>query len=170
MRTGIVLYVATAVAVAVLAASQVDTSSDNGWGAGIAWHSSLEEARAASEASGKPQMVIIHKSWCGACKSLRPKFAGSAEIAELSRDFEMFNALDDEEPKGSSWAPDGGYIPRILFAQPGAAEPDAKLWNPTKSSSDKYLYFYPVEDQIVQAMKLAVKEHKRASEGSNEEL
>ena len=66
-------------------------------------------------------MVVIHKSWCGACKALGPKVAASEEIASLGSQLVMVNVLDTEEPTGDigqALSPDGGYIPRVLFISP----------------------------------------------------
>eukprot|EP01147_Barroeca_monosierra_P009311 gene9311-1578_t len=86
-----------------------------GWGDSVAWRT-LDAGSVEAAETGKPLMLLIHKSWCGACKSLKPKLASSDEFAELSKYFVMVNLQDDEEPDDAAYAPDGRYIPRILFA------------------------------------------------------
>jgi protein-disulfide reductase (glutathione) len=81
------------------------------WGASIAWRS-LAEGKAEALATGKPLMLLVWKTWCGACKSLRPRFAGSAAIAAAASDVVMVNLVDDEEPTGNDalYKPEGaGY-------------------------------------------------------------
>jgi len=63
--------------------------------------------------------VIIHKTSCPACKSLKPKFSGSDEIATLSKEFVMVNANNGADPSSDAgFSPDGSYVPRILFLNP----------------------------------------------------
>lgn len=85
---------------------------DNGFGNNYVWAGSLESGLQIAMHHNKPLMVIIHKSWCSACKNLKPKFASSREIQSLSKHFVMVNLVDEEEPKSASFAPDGTYIPR----------------------------------------------------------
>ena len=79
------------------------------WGADIAWRS-LAEGKAEATATGKPLMLLVWKTWCGACKALRPKFASSAAIASEASKFVMVNVVDDEEPSDAIYKPEGaGY-------------------------------------------------------------
>eukprot|EP00116_Pleurobrachia_bachei_P013493 sb/3473755/ len=75
-----------------------------------------EQAKTVAKSEDKPIMLILHKSWCGACKRLKPIVSVSDEILELSQKFVMVNSEDDEAPMGDdSFSLDGGYIPRIIF-------------------------------------------------------
>lgn len=109
-------------------------------------------------------MLIIHKSWCGACKNLRPKFAASTEIEELAEKFVMINTLDDEEPSGEEFSPDGGYIPRILFFDPESRGVQTEFYNIKRHD---YKYFYPTAQEIVSSMTRVVE--SRRPKYTNEE-
>ncbi|KAK5965861.1 ThioredoXin Domain Containing protein [Trichostrongylus colubriformis] len=115
----------------------------------------------------KPIFLLIHKTWCGACKGLQREFSNSpkmSDLIELSKKFVMVNTEDDDEPEDEKYAPDGGYIPRILFLDTDA-EP-LKTNNEAKYKNNKY--FYPLVPQVVDGMKRALDEFE-AKSGSNKD-
>eukprot|EP00050_Salpingoeca_kvevrii_P010600 m.9328 g.9328 ORF g.9328 m.9328 type:complete len:175 (+) comp2964_c0_seq1:1657-2181(+) len=142
----------TLVLLAALAAVCSASSLARGWGDGIEWRS-LEAGKAEALASQKPLMVIIHKTWCGACKALKPRVAASEEVAELSRQFVMVNLEDDEEPNDPAFTPDGGYIPRILFLN-SAGEVQDDIIN--TSGNPKYKYYYTSGENVAAGMRNAL--------------
>jgi len=134
----------------------VFAADSHGWNDNIDWVT-LDEAKEASKTNGKPTMLVIHKSWCGACKSLKPKFAEDKDIEKLSSKFNMVNALDDDEPKGAEFTPDGGYIPRILFLDTDGNVMKEKI---NVGGNDKYKYYYPSTAGIVKSMGAVSKDFK----------
>jgi len=122
-----------------------------GFGEKVKWVS-FTDGIAEAEASGKPAMVVIHKSWCGACKALGPKVAESTEITELASDFVMINVYDDEEATtNEKFKPDGGYIPRVIFYD--GLHGEVLLDQINKGGNDKYKYFYTAADSMARSMK-----------------
>jgi len=134
-----------------LADDESSESKGHGFGEKYDWVP-YAEAYTKSKELNKPVMMVIHKSWCGACKSLGPKFAASEPILEMSDKFVMVNVVDDEEPKSDVYTPDGGYIPRTLFL-----DSDGKLLDIiNESGNPKYKYFYQDDTAIVDSMKKAL--------------
>ncbi|XP_046971930.1 thioredoxin domain-containing protein 12-like isoform X2 [Vanessa cardui] len=130
---------------------------DNGLGKNYVWAGSLESGLQIASHHKKPVMVIIHKSWCSACKNFKPKFANSTEIQTLSKHFVMVNLLDEEEPKNHKFSPDGSYIPRILFMSPRGSV-DHDIYNEEGSSQHKYFYSRP--EQIAKSMRKVLDKYK----------
>eukprot|EP00123_Amoebidium_parasiticum_P001591 comp12718_c0_seq1/m.7826 comp12718_c0_seq1/g.7826 ORF comp12718_c0_seq1/g.7826 comp12718_c0_seq1/m.7826 type:complete len:190 (-) comp12718_c0_seq1:342-911(-) len=108
---------------------------------------------ALGENNSKPVMIMIHRTWCGACKALGPKFAESQEIFELSSKFTMINMDESVDPEKPEWSPDGGYVPRTLFLSP-KGEVQKDIIN--VGGNEKYKYYYPTTDGIVKSMKTAL--------------
>ncbi|ELU04453.1 hypothetical protein CAPTEDRAFT_162540 [Capitella teleta] len=136
-----------------------------GFNDNIEWRS-LDDGLMQVAEQNKPGMILIHKTWCGACKALKPRFAKNKEIEELSKYFIMINVQDGEEPSAKQYFPDGGYIPRILFTDTsGNVRTD--IVNPSPHS-DTYKYYYGDPSTIVAAMKQVVEESANQKAGFDE--
>ena len=137
----------------LLCIASVQNLEARGWNDNIEWQTYEEGLRIAGE-TNKPMLIVLHKTWCGACKRLKPDFAANKDIEALSKQFVMVNAEDDEAPHAEpKYQLDGGYIPRIYF---GDSKGDVLPYsNPTRSD---YKYFYPSSDQIVESMKKVLRD------------
>lgn len=129
-------------------------SPDRGFGKHINW-TTMEKGLEEAKKSEKPVMLIIHKSWCGACKALKPIIADSKQIANLSKEFIMINVEDDEEPKDEQFNVDGKYFPRIFFLN-HEGEVQKDLHN-TDLENIKYKFFYNDDEELIHTMKTALK-------------
>ena len=121
-----------------------------GFGAAYNWVS-WTDAKPTALSQKKPIMLLLHKTWCGACKRLKPVVSASKEMIALSEQFVMVNAEDEEEPsQDGTFSLDGGYIPRVIFLDPsGVVRPEFS----NKARPDKYSYFYTSPAEILVSMK-----------------
>ena len=130
------IFLAAAAAVSSLGASS------NGLGEAYTW-TEFSEAFGGS----KPVMLVATKSYCGACKALKPQFAASPALLAASADFTMVSVGDEFAESAEKFQPDGGYIPRILFFHPDGT-PIAGVTGPNPT----YKHFFSDPAQIVAAM------------------
>ncbi|TMS36447.1 hypothetical protein L596_003606 [Steinernema carpocapsae] len=103
----------------------------------------------------KPILLLVHKTWCGACKALKTTFRVSTnrgELIKLSDKFVMTNTEDDEEPEDEEYAPDGRYIPRIFFLDKFGKRLEVN----NKKAYPNNQYYYPQINDIVKGMKKAL--------------
>ncbi|RZF44712.1 hypothetical protein LSTR_LSTR000664 [Laodelphax striatellus] len=138
-------------------AEYINGGLGKGFGEQIAWKT-LDKGLDEAKSKQLPVMLIIHKSWCGACKALKPQFASSKEIHNLSEHLIMVNTGDDDEPKDKKYAPDGAYFPRILFLGPNG-EVLTEYFN--EQGHPQYKYYYSSPESIAVTMKKVVSNSKK---------
>lgn len=139
------------------APARVATAPSHGFNDAIAWRP-LDEGLREAKAEGRPLMLVVHASWCERCKELKPAFHRD-RIAELSERFVMVNADQDQTPEALAYAPDGSYIPRVLFIDPDTGNADAALHNPVRS---RYHYYYGPNDDLPAMMEKALARHGKS--------
>ncbi len=91
-----------------------------GYGEDVDWKAGWTNAEQLAQQMNKPIFLLIHKTWCGACRQLKNAFTDRTnptyqEFVQESKHFVMVNVEDNEEPEGDRFHPDGIYFPRILF-------------------------------------------------------
>ena len=104
----------------------------------------------------RPTLLILHKSWCPACKNLKPKLAASPEFEQLSQKFSMVNAAEDDKlHENPHFNIDGGYIPRIFFLDP-TGEVLSHMQN--SKGNPNYKYFHYNAESVIESMKLVIEQ------------
>ena len=97
-------------------------------------------------------MVLLHRDGCSACWHLKSTFEKNNELQRLSTNFVFINCNSTEEPQGRGYAPDGDYVPRILFfASDGTPRPD--IFN--RLGKAEYQHYYVDAPSVVEAMREA---------------
>lgn len=131
----------------------------HGFGDDIAWVK-WEDAIETAMEQDKPIFLLIHKSWCHACKALKKTFQQSnakKAFKMLSEYFVMVNTEDDDEPYEEEYRPDGKYIPRLLFLEKnGDLLPDIKN---KKAEYKTYAYYYSSVADVLISMKDVLELH-----------
>ncbi|KAL7976653.1 hypothetical protein Chor_008602 [Crotalus horridus] len=87
-----------------------------GWGDKQIWTQTYEEALFKSKTSNKPIMIIHHLEECPHSQALKKAFAEHKDIQKLAPSFILLNLVYETTDK--HLAPDGQYVPRIMFVDP----------------------------------------------------
>lgn len=93
-------------------------------------------------------VLLPYRCWC-----VRPTNPSPFLFKEPPRPSSSFFLplllKDDEEPSGTEFSPDGGYIPRILFLN-SAGDVQNDVYN--KQGSDQYKYYYSDSGAVLKGM------------------
>ena len=107
-----------------------------------------------------PIMMVVHTDWCGNCQKLKRTFNADAKLAELSNDFVMVHVDQDDRPDAKLYAPDGDYIPRVMFLDT-QGNIDEGLQNPKRPT--RFRYFYTPQEDLVATMQRALDQYGNKS-------
>lgn len=131
----------------------------DGWNDAIAWRG-FDEGLSEAKQEQRPIMMVVHTSWCPKCRSLKQVFNEDPQIERLSEHFVMVHVDQDQNPAATLYAPDGQYIPRVLFLDPNG-KLDPELGNPDRRH--KFRYFYTPQEDLGATMREALDRHGNQS-------
>ncbi|XP_060681405.1 anterior gradient protein 3-like [Hemiscyllium ocellatum] len=113
----LLLLVAVTSSLATAIKKRPPQTLSRGWGDDITWVQTYEEGLYKAKKSNKPLMVILHLEDCKYCQALKKVFAENDEVQAMAdKDFIMLNLMHETSDK--NLAPDGKYVPRIIFVDP----------------------------------------------------
>ncbi|XP_078391211.1 anterior gradient protein 3-like [Cetorhinus maximus] len=111
------LLVAVTSSIATAIKKRPPQTLSRGWGDDITWVQTYEEGLYKANKRNKPLMIIHHLEDCRHCVALKKNFAENEEIQAMAdKDFIMLNLMHETNDK--NLAPDGQYVPRIIFVDP----------------------------------------------------
>eukprot|EP00928_Gymnodinium_smaydae_P038776 TRINITY_DN26658_c0_g1_i1.p1 TRINITY_DN26658_c0_g1~~TRINITY_DN26658_c0_g1_i1.p1 ORF type:complete len:219 (+),score=15.52 TRINITY_DN26658_c0_g1_i1:75-731(+) len=114
---------------------------------------------------GKPLLTLFYSRTCPVCRKLNESVTPpehGASLLEASEHYIMLLVIDTDAEFDQSWAPDGSYTPRAMFARDGV--PDPHMMNKLGRRADnKYLYTYTTEADLVDSMRRFSHKHYAAS-------
>ncbi|KAG4074504.1 hypothetical protein HA402_015793 [Bradysia odoriphaga] len=114
----------------------------------------LDEGLKIAKSESKPVMLIVTKLFAEHVEFSYRNLAASDDIKKLSDNFVMVNAYNGEDPNSTDYAPDGAYVPRIVFIRS-----DGVTLTQVKNASikgDENKYYYQTSEDVVKSMKLAM--------------
>jgi protein-disulfide reductase (glutathione) len=131
----------------------------DGWNDDIAWRG-FDEGLSEAKQDQRPVMMVVHTSWCPKCRSLQKVFNEDPQIERLSEQFVMVHVDQDQNPAATLYAPDGQYIPRVMFLDPnGKLDPELR----NQGRPNKFRYFYTPQEDLVSTMREALDRHGNQS-------
>jgi protein-disulfide reductase (glutathione) len=156
--THVVLFVVVSVSLLLLmvadaAAASSSSSAVAAWNRGHVDWVTWSQAIPLAKRERKPIMMVVHKTWCAACRAVGEAFATSPEAELLSKYFVMANVEDDDEPSDKKYAIQGQYNPRVLFLYPDGEVADIV----NEKGDPTHLHFYPEISDLVKSMIQALK-------------
>lgn len=131
----------------------------DGWNDAIAWRGLDEGLREAAK-DQRPIMMVVHTAWCSKCRALKQVFNEDAQLERLSEQFVMVHVDQDVTPAATLYAPDGQYIPRVMFLD-AQGKLDESLSN--RNRTQKFRYFYTPQEDLVATMREALERHGNQS-------
>ena len=116
----------------------------------------------------RPGLLLIHRDWCKTCQNLGRMCRENIPLIKLSKKFVMISAPNGEELQDDTYKigfklmwialfVDGSYFPRIYFINPDGSVNYDIISDP---NAEKYQFFYPDAERIIDSMKQMIKELK----------